>query len=160
MQFNLHPPCVVNVGQTSDLDAVLLLSSARTLQRLANAGQQWSLLLGKNLGLLCESDECEDAQRFRQVATDLGAPVAHFRPDLSLASPDAVETDRLLGRRYDGIECIGLDLNVVRRLAAAANVPVHEGIGSRDHPTVKLAERLGAADEFEESHRFVVRPSC
>ena len=86
---------------------------------------QQSPLRGKNLGLLRESGECEAAQRSRRAAATLGAHVAHIRPDLSPAGSDVdvMETGRMLGRLYDGIECVGLDPDVARRLGAAANVP-------------------------------------
>jgi ornithine carbamoyltransferase len=159
MQLNLHPLQTVSLEPLSTRDAGLLLTYARALQRLADAGQRLSLLRGKNLGLLCESDDREEAQRFRRAATDLGARVAHIRPDLTLASPnsDVIETGRMLGRLYDGVECLGLDAAIVRRLGAAGKVPVYDGIASRNHPTATLAEQLGAGNGFEESRRFMVQ---
>jgi ornithine carbamoyltransferase len=158
MPLNGQPLRNVSVEPLSTRDADLLLTHARTLQRSADAGQQQSLR-GKNLGLLCESDDGEDALRFRRAATDLGARVAHIRPELSLSSSDSdiVKTGRMLGRLYDAIECIGVDAVIVKRLGAAANVPVYDGLASRNHPTAKLAEQLGTGDAFDESHRFMVQ---
>ena len=159
MQLNLRPPRSVSLEPLSTRDAGLLLAYARALQRLADAGQRLSLLRGKNLGLLCESDDGEEAVCFRRAATDLGARVAHIRPDLSLASSDSdvIETGRMLGRLYDGVECLGLDATVVRRLGAAAKVPLYDGIASRHHLTAKLAEELGAGDAFKQSRHFMVQ---
>jgi ornithine carbamoyltransferase len=140
-------------------DAGLLVTYARTLQRFAQTGQRQLLLRGKNLGLLCESDENEEAQRFRRAATELGARVAHVRPELSASSSrtDIADTGRMLGRLYDGIECLGLESTVVKRLGAAANVPVYDGIASRRHPTARLAAQLGTEHALDESHRFMVQ---
>ena len=140
-------------------DETLLLTSARRLQCFAAAGKKQLSLRGKNLGLLCDSGDGEDALRFRRAATDLGARVAHIRPDLSPASSDAdfAETGRMLGRLYDAIECLGLDTTVVKRLAAAAKVPVYSAISSRDHPSARLVAQLGASDVFDDCHRFIIQ---
>jgi ornithine carbamoyltransferase len=159
MRFNFHPLRNVCLEPLSTRDAGLLLTYAQTLQRLADAGQGQLLLRGKNLGLLCESDEHEEARRFRRAATDLGARVAHIRPDLSASSSpaDIAETGRMLGRLYDGIECLGMEAEVVKRLGAAANVPAYDGLASPNHPTAKLVEQLGTGRPFDERHRFMVQ---
>ena len=159
MPLQLHPLPNVCLEPLSTRDAGLLLTYAQTLQRFAQSGQKQLLLRGKNLGLLCESDENEEAQRFRRAATDLGARVAHVRPELSASSSraDIADTGRMLGRLYDGIECLGLEATVVKRLSAATNVPVYDGIASRHHPTARLTEQFVAAHPFDEVHRFMVQ---
>jgi ornithine carbamoyltransferase len=159
MPLDLLPPRNVCLEPLSTRDAALLLSYAITLRRSAQAGQRQLPLRGKNLGLLCESDQNEDAQRFRRAATDLGARVAHVRCELSASSSraDIAETGRMLGRLYDGIECLGLESTLVKRLGAAASVPVYDGIASPNHPTAKLADQLGAEYSLDESHRFMVQ---
>ena len=149
----------MSLDPLSSRDAGQLLTYARALQRVAAAGQSQSPLRGKNFGLLCESGDREEAVRFRRAATDLGARVAHIRPDLSPDSPDSdvIETGRMLGRLYDGIECLGLDAAIVKRLAAVCNVPVYHGIASRDHPIARLAEQLGTGPAGDDSHRLMVQ---
>jgi len=158
MAFNLASLHNVSLEALSTRDASLLLAHARALQSLLDAGQGPSLLRGKNLGLLCESDDGEDAVRFRRAATDLGARVAQIRPDLSAASPNSevVDTGRMLGRLYDGIECIGVNADVVKCLGAAANVPVFDGISSADHPTARLAAQL-AGRQSDDRHRLMLQ---
>jgi len=153
------PPRNVCLEPLSTHDAGRLLTYALTLRRFADAGQRQLLLRGKNLGLLCESDDNEEAQRFRRAATELGARVAHVRPDLSASSSaaDIIGAGRMLGRLYDGVECLGLEPAVVRGLGAAADVPVYDGLASRNHPTARLAEQLNAELPFDESHCFVVQ---
>ena len=158
MPFNFVSLRDASLEALSTRDAALLLAQARALQTLFDAGQGQSLLHGKNLGLLCEPDEREDALRFRRAATDLGARVARIRPDLSADSPssEVVDTGRMLGRLYDGIECIGLNAGVVKCLGAAANVPVFDGISSANHPTAKLATQL-AGRQSDERHRLMLQ---
>ena len=158
MSFNLASLRNVSLESLSTREATLLLSQARVLQSLIDAGQGQSLLRGKNLGLLCETDGHEDALRFQRAATDLGARVAQIRPELSPASSDSevVDTGRMLGRLYDGIECVGLNAGVVKCLGAAADVPVFDGISSVNHPTAKLAAQL-AGRKSDESHRLMLQ---
>ena len=158
MPFDLASLRNVSLEALSTRDAGLLLAQARALQTLIDAGQGKSLLRGKNLGLLCEIDDGEDALRFRRAATDLGARVAQIHPDLSAASPNSqvVKTGRMLGRLYDGIECVGLNAGIVKCLGAAANVPVFDGISSVNHPTAKLATQL-AWGQSDQSHRLMLQ---
>jgi len=158
MAFNLASLHDMSLEALSTRDASLLLAHAHALQILIDAGQGPSLLRGKNLGLLCETEGREDALRFRRAATDLGARVAQVRPDLSPASADSevVDTGRMLGRLYDAVECVGLDAGVVKRLSIAAKVPVFDGISSVDHPTARLATQL-AWGQSDQSRRLMLQ---
>jgi ornithine carbamoyltransferase len=158
MPFNLASLRNVSLEDLSTCDARLLLAQARALQSLIDAGHGRSLLRGKNLGLLCDADDREDGLRFRRAATDLGARVAQIRPDLSADSPNSkvIDTGRMLGRLYDGIECVGLNAEVVKCLGAAANVPVFDGISSVNHPTARLAAQLDGR-QSDESHRLMLQ---
>ena len=62
----------------------------------------------------------------------------------------------MLGRLYDGIECVGLNAGVVKCLCAAANVPVFHGISSVNHPTARLAAQL-AGRQSDERHRLMLQ---
>jgi len=158
MPFTLVSLRDASLEALSSRDAGLLLAQARALQSLFDAGQGQSLLRGKNLGLLCEPDDREEALRFRRAATDLGARVARIRPELSVTSSNSevVDTGRMLGRLYDGIECIGVNADVVKCLGAAANVPVFDGISSADHPTARLAAQL-AGRQSDDRHRLMLQ---
>lgn len=136
----------------------IVLTSARTLQRAARAGMTQPLLRGKNLGLLCETDD-DDAVLFRRAASELGAHVAHIRPSLSDSStPEEVQhTARMLGRLYDGVECQGVAPSLVRQISDEAGVPVYDGIASPRHPTAKLAEQLSGDTSPADNRRFVLQ---
>ena len=159
VQRHLHPCRNLSLEPLSARDAELLVERARMLHRLGDAAHKRSLLRGKNLGLLCESGDSEEARRFCRAATDLGARVSHLRPDLSRSSSDSDvgDTGRMMGHLYDGIECLGLDKALVRRLGSAANVPVYDGISSSNHAVAKLADQLGTADGLDERHRLIVQ---
>ncbi|MEO7056414.1 MAG: ornithine carbamoyltransferase [Caldimonas sp.] len=140
-------------------DACLLVDNARTLQRVVEAGRSGELLRGKNFGLLCASVDGDEAAAFCSAAIGLGAHVAHIVPSLTDASTHEVlvDTARMLGRLYDGIECVGETPAFVRRLAEAAGVPVYGGLASPDHPTAGLAARLGGCVTPAQSRRYVIQ---
>lgn len=136
-----------------------LLEQARALRRAAQAGAIQPLLKGKNLGLLCEAADDADAALFRHAAIELGAQVAHIRPNLSdLSTPLEVQhTARMLGRLYDAIECQGLSPAVVRQLIDNAGVPVFDGLATRRHPSSRLAEQLDDDMPCDDPRRYVVQ---
>jgi len=141
-------------------DASAVLAQARALQRAARAGQTQPLLRGKNLGLLCATDDnAADAALFRRAATELGAHVAQIRASLSEASlPQEVQhTARLLGRLYDAVECQGMSSSLVQQVAQAVDMPVLEGLASLVHPTAVLADQLDLVSSALERRMFVVQ---
>jgi ornithine carbamoyltransferase len=142
----LTPVPSANLERLSARDSDVLLGNARLLQRAVEPRQ--TLLRGKKLALLCESEEGADAMLFREAAADLGAHVSHVRPHLSdLRQPDDLQhTARMLGRLYDGIECQGLAHDLVELVGREAGVPVYDGLASERHPTARLAALLDVAE--------------
>ena len=141
-------------------DASVVLAQARALQRAALAGHSQPILRGKNLGLLCASDDnALDAGLFRRAATGLGAHVAQIRASLSdTSTPEEVQhTARLLGRLYDAIECQGMPSTLVQQVAQVVDIPVFEGLASAEHPTAALAEQLDLASPAPDRRMFVVQ---
>jgi len=140
-----------------------LLATARLLQRDDGQGAQSSRLLlrGKNLGLVCESEGDADALLFRTAASALGASVSHIRPDPASGDPAAgtglLDSARVLGRLYDGIECQGLAPTLVQRLGREAGVPVFDGLAGANHPTAKLVQRLTGPDSPEKKRQLILQ---
>lgn len=132
--------------QLARRESDLLLGNARVLQSAADPGQTTSLLRGKKLALLCESEDGDDAILFRSAASALGAHVSHIRPRLTdLSGPDDFQhTARMLGRLYDGIECQGIAPELVEVIGRESGVPVYDGLASARHPTALLAAMLDA----------------
>jgi ornithine carbamoyltransferase len=133
-----------NLAQLSPRDSDVLLGNARLLQSAIERRQTSTLLRGKKLALLCESEDGADAVLFRTAASDLGAHVSHVRPRLGdLKQLDDLEhTAQMLGRLYDGIECQGLAPALVEVVGREAGVPVYDGVASEHHPTARLAGQL------------------
>ena len=144
----LTPVRSASLEQLSPGDSDILLGNARLLQSAAEPRETKTLLRGKKLALLCESEDGADAILFRAAASELGAHVSHIRPHLSdLRQPDDLQhTARMLGRLYDGIECQGLAQGLVEMIGREAGVPVYDGLASERHPTARLAGLLGDED--------------
>jgi ornithine carbamoyltransferase len=146
-----------HLGRPSASDVQVLLANARLLQRSSDPSLRPLLLKGKNLGLLCESTDGDDAVLFLRAATELGARVSHIRPSLSDLSTSTVRriTSQMLGRLYDGIECQGLPAPLVEQIGREAGIPVYDGLAGKDHPTAQLVALL-EGEEPEASKRQLV----
>ena len=145
MVTKLNHRSVADFDGMSPEYASALFEAASALQREPEVTLRCALR-GKNLAVLCDArHEAEgEAEFFQRSATALGAQVVRLRP--SLGDGDAGEQVRhvgsMLGRLYDGIECIGMPPELVRRIGADAGIPVFEGISAESHPLSRLADRL------------------
>lgn len=119
--------------------------TAAALEQSARNGLTVQTLRGKNLAVLCETDDCPGLESFRRAATALGAQVTQIRPsealNLSARSSDAVGS--LLGRLYDAIDCHGLDAAVIERLARVTGRPVFNDLACHRGPGTKPATADG-----------------
>jgi ornithine carbamoyltransferase len=140
-------------------DAGRLLRGAKLLQRGGLERSGGSLLKGKKLGLLCETDESEDAALFHRAATELGAHVASIRsgaPSFG-GREDIASTARLLGRLYDAIECQGLAWALVEQLSADAGIPVFDGAACGGKPLFVLAQTMEGDEALLDKRRFLLQ---
>ena len=128
------------------LETAASMAAAMALQPDAQGEAAHRVLRGKNVALLCNASVANDqaAALFQRSACALGAHVAQLRPSLNDASTptQVAHTAKVLGRLYDGIECLGLSTELVGRIGAAAGVPVFEGLSSDSHPTAHLAQHI------------------
>lgn len=137
--------------------AELLLASARTLQK-ADPSEVQTVLRGKRLALLCDSDRSVEAVLFCRAAEALGANVAHVRPGLTELSPKAAlkDTARVLGRLYDGIECQGLSQGLIEQVRREAGIPVFDGVACAGHTSALLADLLEGDDTPERKRQWIL----
>jgi ornithine carbamoyltransferase len=158
MQSLLQPIDHSRLDDPSAEDLSAVLANARVLERALDGGWGMQVLYGKHFGLFCESDQTDEACRFRRAAESLGARVAHVRPSLTEESESHAlsGTARVLGRLYDAVECQGIPPRLVRRLGGDAGVPFFDGIARADHPTASLAGLLCDGPLAEEDHRVRV----
>ncbi|HZF81040.1 MAG TPA: ornithine carbamoyltransferase [Rubrivivax sp.] len=135
-----------------------VLARAKALAGAACQGAALPALRGKNIGLVSAAPHGGDAELLRSAAAGLGVQVAHVRPSLGEGSSaeEVADTARLLGRLYDAIDLPGLSPALVSRVAAAAGIPVFDGIASAIHPSAALAHQLVGLPEAD-ARRFVLQ---
>lgn len=143
----LHHLSLYNIEGLSARELSALADCARALRRASREGAVKPLLRGKNIGLLCEDQDSDDATLFHRAATGLGALVARIRPSVSrLTTPGEVHgTARVLGRLYDAVECQGLPRALVQQIEHAAGIPVYDGLVVSTDPAGALSRLLEAA---------------
>ncbi len=152
-------PAGATLGSLSAAEQALVLANARLLEGTTGRRERQGLLRGKNLALICTAAPDADSLLFQRAAVDLGAHVAHIRPDLSEPSTSAVfkHTARMLGRLYQAVECQGLPPAVVAEVGREAGIPVYDGLASRVHPLAALARCLDGDAEDERNRRLIVQ---
>ena len=121
-----------------------MLNLAADLKAKKRAGIRGNLLAGKNIVLLFEKTSTRTRCAFEVAAYDEGANVTFLDSKSSQMGKKEtmVDTAKVLGRFFDGIEYRGYDQKVVEGLAANAGVPVWNGLTDVDHPTQALADIL------------------
>lgn len=154
-----HLPHLITAATIVPSDRETLVAGARALQRAATLGALPRLLEGKNIGLLCASQDSAAAALFERAAAELGARVARISPELSTALGDENlrRTARTLGRLYDAIECQGLADPLLQRVRAEAGVPVYDGIACARHPSAALAAEVDAQAPDADNRRHVLQ---
>lgn len=147
-----------DLATLSALETRALLACARNLRASPTATTERALR-GKNLCLLSATQNHPGAALLIRAATGLGAHVACVPPSLSASSSaeEVQHTARLLGRLYDGVACAGIPSELVRRIAADANVPVFDGIAAPDHPIIRLADQLGDNNSAQDNERLMIQ---
>ncbi|WP_349583425.1 ornithine carbamoyltransferase [Leuconostoc citreum] len=111
-------------------------------------------LQGKNIALLFEKTSTRTRSSFTVAANDLGAHAEFLgQHDIQLGKKESlVDTAKVFGRMYDGIEYRGFSQETVEDLATYSGVPVWNGLTDAWHPTQMLAdfltikEKLGSLD--------------
>ena len=136
-----------------------MLNLAADLKAKKRAGIRGNLLAGKNIVLLFEKTSTRTRCAFEVAAYDEGASVTFLDSKSSQMGKKEtmVDTAKVLGRFYDGIEYRGYDQKVVEGLAANAGVPVWNGLTDVDHPTQALADILQQLDvqPGDDPHRIL-----
>ena len=147
-----------DVAALSAQETSALLACARTLRTSPTATTERALR-GKNLCLLSATHDYPGVALLLQAATALGAHVARIPPSLSASSSaeEIQHTARLLGRLYDGVACVGIAPELVRRIAADADVPVFDGVSAPDHLVARLAEQLGDDTPAHDNQRLMIQ---
>ena len=99
---------------------------------------------GKNVALIFEKTSTRTRCSFEVAAHDLGMGTTYLDPKASqIGKKDSiVDTARVLGSMFEGIEYRGFEQSIVEDLAKYSGVPVWNGLTNEFHPTQMLADVL------------------
>jgi ornithine carbamoyltransferase len=119
-----------------------LLDFSMEMKKEKSAGKEIPKLKGKNIALIFEKTSTRTRCAFEVAAFDQGARVTYLGPAGSQIGhkETMMDTARVLGRMYDGIEYRGFGQEKVEELAKYSGVPVWNGLTTEFHPTQALAD--------------------
>lgn len=126
----------------TDLDSLITL--ATELKAAKASRTEPKLLERQNIALIFEKTSTRTRCAFEVAAADQGASTTYIDPISSqLGHKESVsDTAAVLSRFYDAIEFRGASHQLIQELAAAATVPVFNGLTDSWHPTQTLADFL------------------
>ncbi|MET7370351.1 ornithine carbamoyltransferase [Streptomyces sp. NPDC005566] len=128
-----------------------LIALAAELKAAKKAGEEVQRLRGKNIALIFEKTSTRTRCAFEVAAADQGASTTYLDPSGSQMGhkESVMDTARVLGRMFDGIEYRGDSQESVEQLAAYSGVPVFNGLTDDWHPTQMLADILTMTEHSE-----------
>jgi ornithine carbamoyltransferase len=138
--------CLRGIGDLTAVQARALLALARVLKATLRAERtaHRGLLPGATLAMVFEKPSLRTRVSFEVGMYHLGGHALYLQPaDIGMGKRETVaDTARNLERMVDGIMARVYRHATVRELAAAARVPVINGLCDREHPCQALADWL------------------
>lgn len=127
-----------------------LVDFALHLKKLKKANIPHEYLKGQNIALLFEKSSTRTRAAFTVAVNDLGGHPEYLGAnDIQLGKKESViDTAKVLGSMFDGIEYRGFDQNAVELLGAHAGVPVWNGLTDTWHPTQMIADFMTIKEIF------------
>lgn len=140
--MNLKGRSFLSIMDFTPEEVRYLLDLAHDLKKKKLAGVVQQPLLGKNIVLLFEKTSTRTRCSFEVAAKDLGAGVTFLDIKSSQIGKkeSLVDSAKVLGQIFDGIEYRGYAQKTVEDLAEYSGVPVYNGLTDIDHPTQALAD--------------------
>ena len=125
-------------------ELVGLVDLAAELKAAKREHREQQRLVGRNVALVFEKTSTRTRAAFDVAAADQGAHATLFDPAGSqIGHKESIaDTGRVLARMFDAIQYRGSAQDTVEELAAAADVPVYNGLTDEWHPTQMLADLL------------------
>lgn len=127
-----------------------LIDLAADLKAKKKKGITGNSLKGKNIALIFEKPSTRTRCSFTIGCIDEGGHPEYLgKDDIQLGYKESViDTARVLGRMFDGIEFRGFKQDTVEKLAKYSGVPVWNGLTDDYHPTQILADFLTLKEQF------------
>ena len=107
-------------------------------------------LKGLNIALIFEKASTRTRAAFTVAAQDLGMNATYLgASEIQLGKKESIiDTAKVLGSMFDGIEYRGFSQEAVEDLATYSGVPVWNGLTDQWHPTQMLADFLTIKEHF------------
>ncbi len=121
-----------------------LINFAKELKQKKKNGEIHRLCEGKNIAIIFEKESTRTRCAFEVAANDLGAHAVYINSMNSQIGKkeSIIDTAKVLGRMFDGIEYRGYNQKDVENLSKYSGVPVWNGLTNESHPTQVLADLL------------------
>lgn len=121
-----------------------LINFAKELKQKKKNGEIHRLCEEKNIALIFEKESTRTRCAFEVAANDLGAHAVYINSMNSQIGKkeSIIDTAKVLGRMFDGIEYRGYNQKDVENLSKYSGVPVWNGLTNESHPTQVLADLL------------------
>ncbi len=131
-------------------EILYLIDLAADLKSKKKTGIPHRLCEGRSIALIFEKTSTRTRCAFEVAAADLGMHPVYLDPAGSqIGKKESIrDTERVLGRMFDGIEYRGFGQEIVEELSRYAGVPVWNGLTNEFHPTQILADLLTAREHF------------
>jgi ornithine carbamoyltransferase len=141
----------LKVSDFSSAELAAVLRLARFLKARPSAEQR-ALLRGRTLALLFEKPSLRTRVSFEVAAAQLGGETlfAHGSEFMVGARESPEDAARVLSRYVDAVVVRTHEHEPLERFAAAATVPVLNGLSAQAHPCQALADMLTVAERFGE----------
>jgi len=142
---------LLTLDDLSAAEAEQLYGQARQLKRARAAGAPAApVLAGRTIALLFEKPSLRTRVSFEVAARELGAQTLYLSPaEVGLGARESVaDVARVLSAYVHGVVLRTFRHATVEEFAAAASVPVLNGLSDAHHPCQGLADVLTITEEF------------
>lgn len=148
--MNLQGKSFLKLLDYTSQEIEYLIDFALHLKELKKANIPHEYLKGQNIALLFEKSSTRTRAAFTVAVNDLGGHPEYLGAnDIQLGKKESViDTAKVLGAMFDGIEYRGFDQDAVELLGAKAGVPVWNGLTDTWHPTQMIADFMTIKEIF------------
>ncbi|MGB3681299.1 MAG: ornithine carbamoyltransferase [Rubrobacteraceae bacterium] len=138
------------MAEFSPADVRLILDEALKMKALRRARVPYVPLRGRTLAMVFQKPSNRTRVSFEVGMYQLGGHALHLSPEeLQIGKRETPgDTGRVLARYIDAIMVRTFDHEELEELAAAADVPVINGLSDTHHPCQALADLLTVSEEF------------
>lgn len=140
----------LTLAEFSAREIDLILTEATKLKTLRRSGIPFQPLRGKTLAMVFQKPSNRTRVSFEVGMYNLGGHALHLSPEeIQMGKRETPsDTGRVLARYIDAIMVRTFDHGELEELAAAADVPVINGLSDDHHPCQGLADLLTLREEF------------